>query len=548
MSSTSSTSSCGATWLRDALGVDLRSLAACRIALALVLLVDLAWRWNELEAFLAPDSIFSLQDWRRIFHGTSVWTMHNWLAASQWPAVLLAAQCLLAFMLLLGAATRVATFGSWLFALSLHMRNPAIINSGDTFLRMMLLWGILAPWANVWSIDAWRRRRGAQPSSQPSTRDFHASSVLGPALLLMLQVTFVYVITGWVKINQVWLAGEAMERVMGMDYVLRPWGRVLGEHPALLYWITVFTPWFELAVVLVWLPWKTSAVRTLLALAFIAFHAGIELTVHVGLFGIVSQASWLLFLPGAFWDRIGLRLREADKASAASVQATQTLAPSPTHGQGPTRVGAAIVAAVALLSFGANAYVNLLANQIDPPPLIAQAVEKPELARGSHGGYQHLVQLAPWVRRPLDALGLSQDWTMFRNPPLECTWPVADGTLADGRSLDLLRNQPLRDDGAPETAANLPSQHWRYFFRRLTFPQYHFLADRTAQQLLDDWNRQHPDEPAVHVRLVFYKRQVRQVGLETQVIGVAGTRPDADTLDIDEAIKELEDALDLELP
>ena len=504
------------------LALDLRSLAACRIAIAMVLLVDLAFRWREYDIFLAHDGIFTIGQWREALADTWIWTMYAWSDWHWWPACLLAAQSVLAVMLLLGVWTRWTTFGCWLFAMSLHMRNPLAVNSGDTLLRMTLLWGAFSAWGECWSLD--RRRRSS--SARLST------VAMWPSVMLAVQLTFMYVVTGWLKVNEVWLTGEAMGRVVEMDYVIRPLGRALAQHPNWLRLITYITPWFEIAVLLIWSPWRTGALRTFFVFSYIAFHTGIAFTLNAGMFGFVSQAVWLSLLPGSFWDRLGISWRGAQEISSES----------PRWGN---LAAGALVLVLALFSMGVNAYVNLQANWRDPPRR-HQLVVAPEAEQDSPAPSVHPVQLPENVKRAMELLALGQDWTMFRNPPVECTWPVARADLLDGRQWDLLRDRPWVETGEPLVASELPSQHWRYYFRRLTFPQHHFLADRSAEYLMERWNARHPQDQAARVRLVFFEKTIGQDGFQSQVLGVAGEAPEPqDPFDIDDTLRMLDSSLNL---
>lgn len=518
------------------LALDLRSLAACRIALSVVLLMDLATRWREYSAFVSHDGLLTIEQWREALAETWRWTMYSWSDWEAWPACLLAVHTALAVMLLLGLWTRWTSLGCWILALSLHVRNPLAVNSGDTLLRMLLLWGAFSVWGQCWSLDQRRRaKRSAAPPRGPS-------AALWPSAMLAVQLTFMYVITGWLKVNDVWLGGEAMDRIVEMDYVIRPWGRALADHPAALRAITYVTPWFEIAVLLVWSPWRTAAIRTFFVFAFLAFHAGIALTINAGMFSLVSQAAWLVLLPGSFWDALGWRW-EGRNHRASSAGATG-------EGRGARSSSAwslllgTIAAALAVFSLGVNSYTNLQANRWDPPRR-AEALQANHSVAPSNSPH-HQISLPVAVGHVADMLAFAQDWTMFRNPPLKCTWPVARAEMLDGREWDLLRDRAWKPAGEPQVAAELPSQHWRYYFRRLSFPQHHYLVDHAAQYLLDRWNKEHPEDPAARVRLVFFEKTVGQPGFQSQVLGAAGEAPEPkDPFDIDDTLRKLDSAINL---
>ncbi|MEM7004123.1 MAG: HTTM domain-containing protein, partial [Pseudomonadota bacterium] len=48
--------------------------------------------------------------------------------------------------LLLGYRTRPAGWLTWALVMSLHYRNPMLVDSGDVLLRCLLFWGDFLPW------------------------------------------------------------------------------------------------------------------------------------------------------------------------------------------------------------------------------------------------------------------------------------------------------------------------------------------------------------------------------------------------------------------
>ena len=56
--------------------------------------------------------------------------------------------------MLVGYHTRLATAASWYFVTSVINRNSMITSSADSYLRMLLLWGIFLPLGERLSVDA----------------------------------------------------------------------------------------------------------------------------------------------------------------------------------------------------------------------------------------------------------------------------------------------------------------------------------------------------------------------------------------------------------
>src|SRR5688572_18983631 len=123
-----------ASKMAELFGADLRSLAAFRISLAVLILVDLYNRSADLTAHytdlgVLPRSVgtFTLPNgWHFSLYFLSG-TPHG-----QAGLFLLAA--LFAVALLMGYRTRLVTAVSWALLVSLHVRNPLVLQGGDMLL------------------------------------------------------------------------------------------------------------------------------------------------------------------------------------------------------------------------------------------------------------------------------------------------------------------------------------------------------------------------------------------------------------------------------
>ncbi|MDY7080948.1 MAG: HTTM domain-containing protein, partial [Halobacteria archaeon] len=77
------------------------------------------------------------------------------LSGDAWFQVLLfVVASVFALMLVVGYRTKVATVVSLVLLVSLHLRNPVILNGGDSLLRRLLFIGIFLPLGEQWSVDA----------------------------------------------------------------------------------------------------------------------------------------------------------------------------------------------------------------------------------------------------------------------------------------------------------------------------------------------------------------------------------------------------------
>ena len=121
--------------IEELFGADLRSLAALRIGVALVLIVDLCQRTSDLEAHysdfgVAPRSL-------AIDNLGSRWFVSLHFLSGTWQvqALLFLLAGVFAVALLIGYRTRLATVCSWFLCVSLNVRNFHVVASGDMLLR-----------------------------------------------------------------------------------------------------------------------------------------------------------------------------------------------------------------------------------------------------------------------------------------------------------------------------------------------------------------------------------------------------------------------------
>lgn len=287
-------------------GLDTRSLALFRIVLGLILLFDLFLRFDHLTEDYSDNGYLPRAELRAYFDNLQdfevpllnktvpFWSFHFLSGSPDVQQILFAVQALAGLCFLLGWQTRIATIVSWLLLVSLHIRNPFILNGGDTLVRMFLFWGMFLPLGERWSLD-----RIMQVESKPQRKLI----LSGASFALIVQLCLMYFFTGIAKWNPIWWNGEALTNVLGMNIVARPFGqRFLGQEN-LLQGLTIFTLVIEVfGPFLLLIPFRTWIFRTFLAFSFIAFHIGIHFTMDVGLFSLISICGWLALLPSEFWN------------------------------------------------------------------------------------------------------------------------------------------------------------------------------------------------------------------------------------------------------
>ncbi|MFN9368828.1 MAG: HTTM domain-containing protein [Planctomycetia bacterium] len=436
-------------WLRPRFALDLRSLAAFRIAAGAILVADAVFRTRDFGLMFAPDGFFPLPALRQTWNADpSVWSATFLVDRGWWGGVVLALQGIAGCFLACGWGTRPATIVAWVAHLSVVRRTLPATNAGDAWLGTLLFWSMFLPLGSVWSIDAARRR-----TDPPAPR---TASVASAAF--MLQVLVVYLAAGLAKWNASWLSGEAIRRALSVHDHGTPLGTWVAGADWLMRPLTWSVVGFEILLPPLFLLASTSRIRLPIAFCFIFFHVAIQATMSVGLFAVIGMTAWQALLPGSVWP--GPKQPAADAADAGKM---------PRFAAVPCAILASL-AAVGLV----------------------------------HGMSPWQAQPLPGaVRVPLNACGLVQEWGMFGFVYPTEQWVYASARLADGRQVDLLRQGgPLEPDQPRGGFTSLPNNRWHKLAWLLPRPKFRPLAPHVAAALFRDWNSRHgPDAQVVTLEL-----------------------------------------------
>ena len=459
-------------------GIDVRALAAMRIALGLMLLVDLTQRVRYLAAHYSDVGAMP----RAAMGGFS---FHALSGSPVFVGFLFLVAAVFAVLLIVGYRTWAATAVSWVLLVSLHQRNLLINNSGDHLLTLLLFWSLFLPLGARASVDAWASR-----SRLPRM-------VASPAsLALLLQVVWVYVFSALLKSHPIWREeGTAIYYALQLDLYTTAFGRWLAGVPAVHEPLTHATWYFELyGPFLAFLPIGFVFFRTLTPFAFIGFHIGLALTFELIYFPHVCSIAWLAFLPAEFWDRLLGRkpLRRIAEAWDALL--------------------GRVYRAIASLARAA-------------PTLPIWALDyKPFVLRNVLAGlalvyvfFLNLGSVYPQMRMP-DSLGwigrdlsLYQDWRMFAPAPLrDDGWWVVPARLKDGGEVDLFSGRSPIEWKKPAAVADTFSTHrWRKFLQNVWGKYRDHIADYAAW-LRHDWNRRHDEARQIESMEVYFMLEYTQ--------------------------------------
>jgi hypothetical protein len=443
--------------LRSRFTVDARSLAALRVALGSILLVDLLLRARHLGLFYTDAGVYPRSVLAASGSEHAVYSLHALSGAAWAQALLFAVAGLFALLLVVGYRTRLVGAVSLVLLFSLHLRNPAVLNGGDRLLRVLLLVALLAPLGERWSVDAMRRRTTGRSGRRT------VASVATAALLV--QPVAVFTSNAALKHQgETWYAGDALAVAFANDAMTVGVGNLLAGYPGLLTalnwaWIVLLggSALFLLATV--------GRFRAVAVAAYLGAFAGMALTMDVGRFPFVLGASLLPFVPGTVWDavarRVPARLRDhvADRSGQESPRALGPLAKPPLEHRvlgalrrrGHERAASYVVdyARSLLTVLGALVLVWIV------------------LFSGSHAVG---VDLPDSVTAQAPD---SQQWGLYAPDPASAhRWYVVEAELADGSAVDGLDGGNVTFDPPPDVATTYETFRHRKFMESVDFASY----------------------------------------------------------------------------
>lgn len=458
-------------WLGELASIDLRALAFLRISVAVILLVDLAFRARDLNAFYTDNGILPREGRMNLaIHYCEPWWMslHMLSGSFAWAAFLAVIAALAAIALLLGWHTKTALVISWLMLYSIQARFPMLLQGGDVLLRCTLVWMMFLPVDRKWSL--------AGKTLAPSESNIIASvATLG----LLIQLGSMYFFSALLKTSPMWTADfSATYYALSIDHFTKPLGYAALAYPGLLACLTFAAIVLEFCGPLLMLePVGRRLWRWLVPLSFIGFHLGLFLCMDLGTFPWICIACWTAFLPSYFWDRVEHILSRCQvlprRVRALEVNTRPTWFGSP----------AGHAAAAFLLLF----VIALNSAKLRHP--YAQVGAFPVCHVGR-------------------VTGLEQYWNMFAPGPYAYgSWVRIEGVLPSGETVNLYQpEKPLADMKPSNVSSSYPTQYWRRCFVMGYEVREKPHLEGLLRYLTREWNRSHTQsEQIARARFVLMK-------------------------------------------
>jgi hypothetical protein len=465
---------------KQVFSIDVRALAALRISLGLLILMDL-WLRSEFLTEHYTDSGVLPRAALELANSGFIPSLYMLDGSTWFAGLLFVTTGLFALMLIAGYRTRFAVVACLVLMISLHQRNGLVCNAGDRLLEILLFWSLFSPLGAVWAAD-----RHSAASSEPPRSIFTPASVG-----LLVQVVAIYFFSALHKLHPAWTANHtAIYFALSSPYAT-DLGRQAGQWPfPFLQFLTASVFRLELyGWVPAFSPIATSFLRVAVLFAFISFHAGLATFMGLGIFPWISMASWLVFLPTSFWDRaekahllraffrsVNHALSRLSRWGDALPSAARFARPSPAYSK-----PGLIIRWAPLLGMAYVLFVNVAS--------IHPAIPLPG----------ELQRWGAWI-------GIHQRWRMFAPAPRRIHgWYVATAQLADGASVDLIRpDNPIEIEPAPFTQRGQQSKLQRCYLIALNSESGHDHLPAYVRWLRGRWDDSHsPDRQVCSVDLRF---------------------------------------------
>jgi HTTM domain len=411
---------------------DPRSLAAGRIALALVLLLDLGRRAASMNTWYTNEGL--LPNHTLLWRPTFQWVFSFFYMAS-WPheAAIGFLVCALSYLaLLVGFRTRIAHVASLLSVLSLHGRVLFTDNGGDVVLSELCLWTVFLPTGLRFSIDALRARSEKGPNEPEETKPVVSVAITA----LLLQLGLIYLFNAWSKTGPTWREGSAVHYVLHQSRIVTTFGVWASHHLSLgfLHLLTRAALALEWSIaILVLLPYGLPYSRRGAIAAMWALHVGFALFLNLAIFVPAMLAYSPNLLTAEDWNALGAWWAKRKKPDLGAVRRACTgLAryASPPRDRPRGRIVSEVIAGLTLLVAG---------NQM--------LAENQPVRRFVRVDASLPTQVA------VSYLQLFEAWSMFApDAPTTDVNVYFDAVTADGRHVD-----PVSERASPRYPAPGPS-------------------------------------------------------------------------------------------
>ncbi len=452
--------------LKQCYGLDIRALSLMRIAIALVLLIDLAIRATSLTAHYTKTGVVPFNPIELSFWKSGYFSLFQFNDSYGFALMLFIATALIYLFLLAGCKTKLVSFLAWFMLTSLQNRNTLILQGGDDLLRLILFWGMFLPWGNFYSVDA----------TKPKKKTTLSVATLAYILLLFS----VYFFTGLLKDSPEWNSeGTALHYALSLDQMTWPLGKMLLPHSTLLKYLTVFIRWFEMLIpFLLFIPFKNAYFRLIFILCITTLHLAICSTLYVGLFYLIGITTLIGLLPSSIMNRFD-KLIHRKEVHTKHIHHNKSF----------------------LAKLSTNYYFNVILNSFLSFCLALCMIWNISTINGSGLAVSDRFNGFGY------ALRFNQSWGMFAPTVFKDDgWYIFLGITKDSLKIDLNRNGAKIDYAKPTNIlALIKDDRWRKYQENYLFTYNAFIRPYYCNYLLSNWNKIHPDKEITSLKIIYMK-------------------------------------------
>lgn len=445
---------------------DARVLSIGRILIAFIILVDLIYRYQNLVAHYTNEGVLPALVLKEYYPFYQYYiSIHNFFDTISGQKILFGFHFLITLLLLIGYKTRIFTLLSFLMLLSLHHRNPVILQGGDDLLRITLFYMIFLPWGRFYSVDSIVEKNSIK-------KDIDFSWIY---VVLLLNVSMVYLFSAFLKNADEWRhSGTAIYYALSLDSLRIGLGNILYKNFILMKMLTgVVYYFFEIIVPLLLIFSFNLFIRNFAALMIIVLHLMIVSSLKVGIFPFVGiSTAFMMLVP---------------------VKLSQKPAP---------------LIPLSFLRRGDRGEVfidfKFKTSSLDKifSVVILMFVLRYNLAT------INVIEITLWEDRLLNSIGLSQRWNMF-SPGVKRYegWLILRGIKSDNSEWDIIHNSPDIHYQRTEKNFNfIQGDRWRKFLENYEQRQYNFLKPYYCRYLIRKWNEEHKDNSVEALNILFMKK------------------------------------------
>lgn len=444
--------------LKELFSIDSRALAIFRIFIALILFFDLFVRSFSLSAHYTDFGTLPLSFYFERYVDTGWISIHLYNGSLIYQSLIFGVSFIFAISLLLGYKTKISSIVSWFLLISLHSRNPTVLQGGDVMLRALLFWAMFLPLNLRYSLDS----KFGKIKNNKKIYSFGTAGIL-------LQVAFVYFFSALIKTGNDWYPdGTAIYYSLQLDQFATHIGKFILNFPDLLFGMTYFVYFLEMiGPILLFSPIFFKQFRLVSSFSFFAVLIGMALCMKLGHFPFIGIAAFILFLPGFFFDYLSNKIKFLRVGAKYEI-----IEP---------RKDNSYYKAINLVALFFIIFIFLWNIQ-------------------TLGKYNSVPDGLEFIAHKTR---VDQYWNMFSPYPLkEDGWYVIQGTLLNGQTFDLMTGKEVTYDKPEHVASMYKGERWRKYLMNSWDKSYASHRPYYLRYLCYDWNKNNVDKME-HIKMEF---------------------------------------------